>query len=190
MDNIVVETSARHCHLTREAIDTLFGKGYKLTPKKDLSQPGQYICEERVEIVGPKRSLAGVGIIGPERSDIQVELSLTDARTIGVSAPVRLSGDIKGSAGCKIVGPAGELEIQEGVLAAQRHIHFDTASAEKFGVKDGEIVSAKIATNGRSLTFDDVVCRVGEKHHLAMHIDTDESNAAGCGKDTTLELVR
>ena len=187
---IVVETSARHCHLTEEAVEKLFGKGVQLTAKKELSQPDQYICNERVDIVGPKRTLSGVGIIGPVRSKTQVELSLTDARSIGVAAPVRLSGDIAGSAGCKIVGPAGEIEIAEGVIAAKRHIHIDPKSAEELGVKDGEIVSGKITTAERSLIFGDVVCRVGDAHRLDMHIDTDESNAAGCGPDTTVEIIK
>ena len=180
MENgILVETSARHLHVTREHLDILFGEGYELTSKKDLSQPGQFACEERVDIVGPKRTLSGVSILGPIRKATQVELSLTDARSIGVNAPVRESGDIAGSGACKIVGPKGEVEISEGVIAAKRHIHMTPADAAAYNVTDKEIVSVRLETEGRSLTFDDVVVRVSDNFFLAMHIDTDESNAAG-----------
>ena len=178
MENkILVETSARHVHLTTEAVEALFGKGYKLTVKKPLSQPGQYACEERVTVVGPKKEIANVIILGPERKACQVEVSLTDARTLGVSAPVRESGDVAGSAGCKLVGPAGEYEISEGVIAAKRHIHLTPEAAADLGVADKEIVSVALDTE-RSLVFGDVVIRVSDKFAPAMHIDTDESNAA------------
>lgn len=186
----IVETSARHVHLSQEHLETLFGKDYVLTKKKDLSQPGQYACEERVKIVGPKKELAGVSILGPVRKDTQVELSLTDARSIGVAAPVRESGDIAGSAPCKIVGPQGEIEITEGVIAAKRHIHATTADAKELGVENGQIVSVKVDTEGRSLIFGDVVVRVSDSYALAMHIDTDESNAAGCGREVYGEIVK
>ena len=179
MENkVLVETSARHVHLTEEHIEILFGKGATLTHKKDLSQPGQFACEERVTVVGPKNSIAKVIVLGPARPASQVEVSLTDARTLGVDAPVRESGDVAGSAGCKIVGPAGEVEIAEGVIAAKRHIHFTPADAEAAGVADKEIVSVKIDSDGRSLVLGDVVVRVSPKFAAAMHIDTDESNAA------------
>ena len=179
MENkILVETSARHVHVTEEALAILFGEGAKLTNKKDLSQPGQFACEERVTIVGPKSEIARVSILGPVRKANQVEISLSDARTLGIEAPVRESGDIAGSAGCKIVGPKGEVTITEGVIAAKRHIHMTPADAEAFGVKDKDIVSVKIDSNGRSLIFGDTVVRVSEKFALAMHIDIDESNAA------------
>lgn len=186
----IVETSARHVHLSQEHLETLFGKDYVLTKKKDLSQPGQYACEERVTIVGPKKELKGVSILGPVRKDTQVELSLTDARSIGVTAPVRESGDIAGSAPCKIVGPQGEIEITEGVIAAKRHIHATTADAKELGVENGQIVSVKVDTEGRSLVFGDVVVRVSDSYALAMHIDTDESNAAGCGREVYGEIVK
>ena len=176
---ILVETSARHVHVTKEALEILFGEGYELTPKKDLSQPGQFACEERVDVVGPKRTLSGVSILGPVRSANQVELSLTDARSIGVTAPVRESGDVAGSGACKLVGPKGEVEVAEGVIAAKRHIHMTPADAAVYGVQDKDVVSVQVETDGRSLTFGDVVVRVSEKFALAMHIDTDESNAAG-----------
>ena len=178
--DILVETSARHVHVSEADLVTLFGEGYTLTPKKDLSQPGQFACMERIDVVGPKRTLSNVSILGPVRSATQVEISLTDARSIGVQAPVRESGDIAGSGACKLVGPAGEVEISEGVITAKRHIHMTPADAAKFDVKDKDVVSVEIESDGRSLTFGDVVVRVSEKFALAMHIDTDESNAAGC----------
>lgn len=186
----LVETSARHVHLSQADLETLFGAGYQLTKKKDLSQPGQYACEERVTIVGSKKELAGVSILGPVRKDTQVELSLTDARSIGVSAPVRESGDIAGSGACKIVGPKGEIELAEGVIAAKRHIHATTKDAQELGVENGQVVSVKIDTDGRSLVFGDVVVRVSDSYALAMHIDTDESNAAGCGREVYGEIVK
>ena len=177
-EKFIVETSARHVHVTQEDLEVLFGKGYELTKKKDLSQPGQFASEERVTIVGPKKSLPNVSILGPFRKANQVELSATDARSIGIVAPIRESGDVAGSGACKIVGPEGEIEISEGVIVAKRHIHATPEDAEKFGLKDKEIVSVKINSNGRSLVFGDVVARVSPKYKLAMHIDTDEANAA------------
>ena len=177
--NILVETSARHVHVTEADLETLFGKGYQLTVKKELSQPGQYASNERVTVVGPKKELANVSILGPCRSATQVELSMTDARSIGIVAPVRESGDVAGSAGCKLVGPAGEVEIGEGVIIAKRHIHMTPADAAAAGVVDKDIVKVVTGGNGRKLVFDDVVIRVSEKFATAMHIDTDESNAAG-----------
>ena len=176
---ILVETSARHVHVTEADLNTLFGAGYKLTVKKELSQPGQYASNERVTVVGPKKELANVSILGPCRSATQVELSATDARSIGINAPVRESGDIAGSAGCKLVGPAGEVEISEGVIVAKRHVHMTPEDAAAAGVADKEIVKVAVETDGRSLVFGDVVIRVSEKFSTAMHIDTDESNAAG-----------
>ena len=180
----IVETSARHVHVTQEDLEVLFGKGYQLTKKKDLSQPGQYASNEKVTIVGPKKEMTA-SILGPVRSASQVEISLTDARTLGIAAPVRESGDIAGSGACKLVGPCGEVELKEGVIAAKRHIHATPEDAEKLGVQDKEVVSVKIDTDGRSLVFGDVVVRVSPKFALAMHIDTDESNAAGCGREYT-----
>ena len=176
-NKVLVETSARHVHLTEEHIETLFGKGHALTHKKDLSQPGQFACEERVTVVGPKKSIANVIVLGPARPASQVEVSLTDARTLGVEAPVRESGDVAGSGACKLVGPAGEVELTEGVIAAKRHIHLTPADAEGFGVADKQIVSVKVESADRSLIFGDVVVRVSPKFAAAMHIDTDEANA-------------
>lgn len=174
----IVETSARHIHLTAADVETLFGKGAELHNKKDLSQPGQFACEEKVELVGPKGCLK-VSVLGPVRKDTQVELSFTDARTLGLkSVPVRESGDIVGTPGIKLVGPAGEIELTEGVIIAKRHIHMTPADAEAFGVADKDVVSVKLDTPDRSTVFGDVVVRVSPTYALAMHIDTDESNAA------------
>lgn len=186
---VLVETSARHVHVSQEALETLFGKGYELTVKKMLSQPGQFACEERVTVVGPKKEIAGVSILGPVRPETQVELSLTDARSIGVAAPIRESGDVAGSGACKLVGPCGEVELAEGVIVAKRHIHMTTADAAAFGVEDKQEVDVKITSNGRSLTFSDVVVRVKDSFALAMHIDTDESNAACVAPGTMGEVI-
>ena len=175
---VLVETSARHVHLTEEHIAILFGEGASLTFKKALSQPGQFACEERVIVVGPKKSIANVIILGPARKASQVEVSLTDARTLGIAAPIRESGDVAGSGACKLVGPCGEVDLTEGVIAAKRHIHFTPENAKEFGVEDKQIVSVKISNADRSTVFGDVVVRVNENFAPAMHIDTDEANAA------------
>ena len=177
---VLIETSARHVHVSRRVLDILFGEGYELTVKKDLSQPGQFACEERVQVIGPKSSFPAVSILGPVRPETQVELSAGDARSIGVKAPIRESGDLEGSAGCRLVGPKGEVEIKDGVIIAKRHIHMTPEDAEKYGLEDKQVVSVKVDTAERSLIFGDVVVRVSPKYALAMHIDTDESNAAGC----------
>lgn len=186
---VMVETSARHVHVTEETLEILFGKGYQLTKKKDLSQPGQFVCEERVQVIGPKNSFPAVSILGPTRPADQVELSASDARSIGVAAPVRESGDIAGSGACKLVGPKGEVELKEGVIVAKRHIHMTPEDAENYGVKDKQVVSVKIDSPERSLVFGDVVVRVSPKFKLAMHIDTDESNAVMAGRDATGVIV-
>ena len=186
---VLVETSARHLHVTQADLEILFGKGYELTKKKDLSQPGQYACAERVDVVGPKKTLTGVSILGPVRKETQVEISLTDARSIGVSAPIRESGDTAGSGACKLVGPCGEVELTQGVIAAKRHIHMTPADAAEMDVKDKDVVCVKVETDGRNTIFGDVVVRVNENFALAMHIDTDESNAAACGRNQMGEIV-
>ena len=185
----IVETSARHVHVTEQDLATLFGEGHSLTKKKDLSQPDQFACEERVTVVGPKKELANVSILGPCRKATQVELSATDARSIGISAPVRESGDLSGSGACKLVGPCGEIELKEGVIIAKRHIHLTPEDAASLGVKDKDEVWVRIDTEERSAILGDVVCRVSSSYATAMHIDTDESNAVGCGKDQMGEIV-
>ena len=190
-NQVLVEISARHVHLSKEDLEVLFGEGYELTVKKMLSQPGQYACEERVRVVGTKGEFPAVSILGPTRKETQIELSLTDARSIGVAAPVRESGDLEGSGACKLVGPAGEIELAQGVVAAKRHIHATTKDAEELGIENGQIVSVEIPTsNGRNLTFGDVVVRVSDSYALAMHIDTDEANAAGMAPNTMVTIVK
>lgn len=185
----LVETSARHLHVTQEHLETLFGKGFELSNKKDLSQPGQFASGEKVSVVGPKGELK-MTILGPCRKASQVEVSFTDARALGLVPPVRESGDVAGSAPCKLVGPAGEVELKEGVIVAKRHIHATPADAEKLGVTNGDIVSVRVDTEGRALVFGDVVVRVSDKFALAMHIDTDESNAAAASGEVYGEIVR
>ncbi len=191
MDKFIVEVSARHIHLSREDMDILFGPGSELHPVKELSQPGQFAAEEKVTLVGPKGK-SSVRVLGPLRDETQVELSLTDARSLGVKAMVRESGDLEGTTGdLTLIGTAGEKAITSGVIAAKRHVHMTPADAERFGVENGEIVNVKIDTDGRSLVFGDTVIRVSEKYALAMHIDTDEANAAaisGTAEGTIIKL--
>ncbi len=177
MSKVIVETSARHIHVSAADLAVLFGADHKLTNKKDLSQPGQFACEEKVTVKGPKGELK-MSILGPERKDTQVEVSFTDARTLGVVAPIRESGDVKGSAPCTVIGPCGQVDLTEGVIVAKRHIHLTPEVAAEFGVEDKQIVSVKVDTDGRSLIFGDVICRVSSSYAPAMHIDTDEANAA------------
>ncbi len=190
MSQILVETSARHVHVTKETLEILFGKDAALTKKKDLSQPGQYACEERVTVVGPKKSLANVSILGPCRGANQVELSATDARSIGLPIAIKESGDIAGTPGCKLIGPCGEVEIKEGVIVAKRHIHLVPETAEKLGVKNKDIVWVKIETPERKAVLGDVVIRVSENFADAMHIDTDESNAVGATPNLYGEILK
>lgn len=185
---VMVEISARHLHVSQKDLETLFGEGYELTPKKDLSQPGQFACEEKVTIVGPKASIKA-SILGPVRPETQVELSMTDARAIGVVAPIRESGDVENTGTCKLVGPKGEVELAQGVIAAKRHIHMTPEDAENYGITDKQIVSVKINSNDRSLIFGDVVARVSPSYKLAMHIDTDEANSACVGGNCIGEIL-
>lgn len=187
---ILVETSARHVHLTEEHFKILFGEDATLTFKKELSQPGQFAAEERVEVVGPKKSQPGVAILGPYRNKTQVEISATDARSLGFDVVVRESGDIKGTPGCKIRGPKGEIEISEGVIVAKRHIHLDPKTASEMGLADKEVVQVEINTENRSLIFGDVVIRVREDFAPAMHIDTDEANAGGIAPNSFGYIIK
>lgn len=190
MKNFIIETSARHVHVTQETLEVLFGKGFELEVKKPLSQPGQFASNQKVEVVGSKSSLR-CSILGPVRPENQVELSFTDARTIGIVAPVRESGDVAGSAPCKIIGPCGEVELKEGVIIARRHIHMTPEDAEAFGVENGQIVNVEVEQEtGRKLVFGDTVIRVSKKYALAMHIDTDEANAAACSGEITGHIVK
>ena len=190
MSKILVETSARHVHVTKEALEILFGEGYELTPKKALSQPGQYACEERVDVVGPKNTIKNVSILGPVRRATQIEVSLTDARTLGVNPPVRESGDVAGSAPIKLVGPKGEIQLTEGCIAAKRHIHITPKEAAEWGLEHGQVVSVKIENTDRPAIFGNVVVRVSEKFAPAMHIDTDEANAACAFGEIYGEIIK
>ncbi|MBQ9880605.1 MAG: phosphate propanoyltransferase [Clostridia bacterium] len=189
-EEIMVETSARHVHVTREALDILYGEGYELTPKKWLSQPGQFASEERVRVIGTKGEFPAVSILGPVRPASQVELSATDCRSIGLGIVVRESGDIDGTPGCTIVGPKGEVTIDKGVIVAKRHIHMTPEDAEHYGVTDKQIVSVKVDSADRSLIFGDVVVRVRSDFKLAMHIDTDESNAVLAARDAVGTIIK
>ena len=185
MSKFIVETSAHHVHLSQKDLETLFGEGYAFTVKKELSQPGQFAAQEKVTVVG-ERGEKAMSVLGPVRSESQVEVSLTDARALGLKALVRESGDLEGTNGCVLKGPKGQITLEKGVIAAKRHIHMTPADAENFNVKNGQIVKVRVDTDGRSLIFDDVVIRVKDTYALAMHIDTDESNAAGGPKEGTI----
>lgn len=185
---VMVETSARHAHVSEEHLKILFGENGCLTPKKELSQPGQFACGEKVEVIGPKGSLV-MSILGPTRPETQVEISLTDSRKLGIAVPIRESGDLDGSPGCTIKGPAGEVVLEKGVIAAKRHIHMLPEDAEKAGVADKQTVSVKMNYNGRETCYGDVVCRVSPSYALAMHVDTDESNAAALPMDAEGEII-
>lgn len=186
---VKIGLSNKHLHLQKDHIEILFGKGHELTPTKPLVQPGQFACEEKVDIVGPKNTLKGIRVLGPARPETQVEVAMTDARTLGIKAPVRESGKLEGTPGCKIVGPCGEVEIDHGVIVALRHVHLSPAQAEEAGVKDKDIVSIKIEGE-RGLVFNNVLVRSGDAHEREVHLDTDEGNAAGCGPDAVCTIIK
>ena len=197
MENkILVETSARHVHVTQETLEILFGKGHELSVRKMLSQPGQYASTDKVTVLGYNkkdpngpRPSAALSILGPVRKANQVELSFTDARSLGISAPVRESGDIAGSGRCTLKGPAGEVDLEEGVIIAKRHIHMTPEDAEAFGVENGDVVAVHVkGQGGRETIFGDTVVRVSPSFALAMHIDTDECNAAAAFGEVYGEL--
>lgn len=187
--NFKVEVSARHVHLNREAVDVLFGKGYELQAKKSLSQPGQFVCLERITVIGKKSKIENVSVLGPERNEVQVEVSATDARKLGVDAVIRESGKLESTPGCELVGPRGSLKIDRGVIVAKRHIHVNVDQANELGVSDGQEVWVRILSKCRQLIFGEVVIRVSKSYELAMHIDTDEANAACCGLEALGEIV-
>lgn len=180
--------SNRHIHLSQEHIEALFGEGYELVKFKDLMQPGQYACQEKLDLVGPKGTIKGVRVLGPSRPATQVEISLADGFVLGVTPPVRDSGDTEGSPGIKLVGPAGEVEMDQGVIAAARHIHMSDKDAEAFGVKDKDRV--KVKTSGeRAVVFENVLVRAREDFALEMHVDIEEGNAAGLKNGDMVELI-
>lgn len=185
---VPVGLSNKHLHVNAEDLQTLFGAGHQLIPMKPLKQPGQYAAEEKVDVIGPKGTLKGVRILGPVRPETQVELSMTDARTIGVAAPVRESGKLSGTPGIKLVGPAGEVEIDHGAIVALRHVHLSPDQAKEAGVVDKQIISIKVGGE-RGLTFDHVLVRSGEGHEAEIHFDTDEGNAAGLSNGDLVEII-
>lgn len=186
---IPIAISARHVHLTREAMDVLFGEGSELTELRPLSQPGQFASEQRVDIVGPRTTIEKLRVLGPLRSACQIEISRTDEFALGVDAPVRGSGKVTGSAPIKVVGPKGSLQLEEGLICAWRHIHMAPGDAEAYGVKDGDFVEVAIDGGPRDLVFGDVLVRVSDKYSLEMHIDTDEANAAELDHGARGDLV-
>ena len=186
--NILVETSARHVHVTEADLETLFGKGYQLTVKKELSQPGQYASNERVTVVGPKKELANVSILGPCRSATQVEIAMTDSFKLGIKAPVRMSGKTAGTPGCRLVGPAGEFELSEGVIIAARHLHLSEAQCALFGLRDGQPVRLR-AEGERAVVFENVIVRSSKGHDMEVHIDTDEANAIAMRGTPMMEVL-
>ena len=177
---VPIGISNRHVHVSQADLEKLFGEGYELTPKKDLSQPGQFACEECVDVVGPKGTIERVRILGPVRPETQVELAQTDARKIGVNAALRESGVLDGTEGCKLVGPKGEIELEKGCIVAHLHIHFHTDEAAKMGIKDHQVLTV-LVRGQKHVLFCDVIARVGDKMKLDFHLDTDEANAALVG---------
>ena len=183
-----IALSNKHVHLSQADIDVLFGQGHQLVELKPLRQPGQFACEEKIDLVGPKGTIKGVRVLGPTRPHTQVEISLADGFTLGVKAPIRESGDIDGTPGLKLVGPAGEVEIDKGVIVASRHIHMTLEDAKNFGVTDKQMV--KIRTFGpRSVVFENVLVRANDSYALEMHVDVEEGNAAGVKNGEMVELI-
>lgn len=188
-NNVPVGISNRHLHLTQTDLEILFGKGHQLTPTKPLSQPGQFASEEIVTLVGPKGKIAKVRVLGPVRSKTQVEISKTDSFTLGINPPVRDSGAIEGSAGITIEGPKGTIELKEGVIIAQRHLHLHTSEAAELGLKDKDIISVKF-DGPRALIFNNVLVRVSPNFAKDLHLDTDEANAAGLSNGMLGTIVK
>jgi putative phosphotransacetylase len=185
---VEIGLSNKHLHLSSEHLEILFGSGYKLTPTKDLKQPGQFACEEKVDIEGPKGVLRGIRVLGPVRPETQVELAMTDARSIGLKPPIRESGKLAGTPGCKLTGPAGVVVLDHGVIVALRHVHLSPAEAKEAGVKDKDVIRVRLGGE-RALVFDAVLVRSGETHRRELHLDTDEGNAAGCNSGEQAELT-
>ncbi|HHW11970.1 MAG TPA: phosphate propanoyltransferase [Firmicutes bacterium] len=186
---VPVGVSNRHVHLSQEDLEKLFGKGASLTVKKELSQPGQFAAEETVNLIGPKRSIPNVRILGPVRPQTQVEISLTDSFTLGIEAPVRDSGNLENTPGLIIEGPKGRIEIKEGVIIAQRHLHLHDTEAAEMGLKDQDYVQVKV-DGPRALIFEQVLVRVGPKYKKDLHLDTDEANAAGLKNGDLVTVIK
>ena len=197
MKDILVETSARHVHVTQETLEKLFGPGFQLEKKKDLLQPGEFASNQKVDLLGPvnpktgkNTMLKGVSILGPVRKADQVEVSATDARSLKVPVVIRESGKLDGSAPITLVGPNGQVELKQGLIVAKRHIHMTPEDAQEFGVNNGDIVKVEVNTVERKVIFADTVVRVSPNYKLAMHIDTDESNAANCSGQVFGKIVK
>ncbi|WNR46725.1 phosphate propanoyltransferase [Paenibacillus roseipurpureus] len=188
MPLIPIGVSARHIHLSKEDLFTLFGEGYELTNFKDLSQPGQYAAQETVAIVGPRGQFEKVRILGPIRPQTQIEVSRTDAFSLGIHPPVRESGQIADTPGLRVIGPQGEVNLENGVIVAARHIHFHTSDAAKWGIQDKQLLRVQLRGE-RPLIFEDVIARVSDQFALDLHIDTDEGNAAGVKTGDQAELL-
>lgn len=187
-EGIMVEASGRHAHLSKELVEILFGKGYKLTQKRELSQPGQYLCEEKIMIIGPKGTIQNISVLGPEREETQIELSQTDAVSIGVKAPVKMSGDIENSSSVIIATQNEAVKLEKGVIVAKRHMHITPEDAGKYGVSNNEEINIKI--NGeRGVIFTNVAVRVSSKFNTVVHIDYDEANACGFIKGMKATIV-
>lgn len=185
---VPVAVSNRHMHISSADLEKLFGNGYKLKPVRSLSQPGQFVCEEKVGLVGPKGRIDGVRVLGPERNGTQVEISITDSHILGIKPVIRMSGQIDGTPGIRIVGPAGSLELPRGVIVSARHLHISREEAGWYGLKNGDVVKVR-KTGERETVLGNVQVRAGDGHSLEVHIDTDEGNAAGiaCGELLILE---
>jgi putative phosphotransacetylase len=189
-NRVPVGLSNKHVHLSQKDINILFGEGHELTSIKDLGQPGQFACDEKVDLVGPKRTIKGVRVLGPARGESQVEISLSDGFTLGIpEVPVKGSGSLVGTPGIKLVGPKGEVELEQGVIAAARHIHMNPKEAAEFGVKDKDMVKVK-AEGERGLVFENVLIRVHDSFALEFHVDVEEGNAAMIQNKQMLEVIK
>ncbi len=186
----VCGVSARHLHLSKQDLALLFGEDTCLTNIKDLNQPGQFACDQRVDLVGPKNTIKNVRVLGPERKQTQIEVSMTDCVTLGIQAPIRDSGNLTGSGPITLKGPKGTVELTEGVIVAMRHVHFHPDEATPYGIKDKDIIRIKTTDNPRSLIFDQVLARVNPAYALEFHIDTDEANASGLRTGDLVEILK
>lgn len=188
-EGILVEASGRHVHLSKESVEMLFGKEYKLTKKRELSQPGQYLCDEKVMIIGPKGTIQNISVLGPEREETQIELSKTDAVSIGIKAPVKMSGDIENSGSVIIATQNAAIKLDKGVIVAKRHIHITPEDAKKYGVSNNEEVSVKVIGE-RGVIFTNVAVRVSDKFETVVHLDYDEANACGFVKGMKATIIK
>jgi len=182
--------SARHCHISREHLDILFGQGYELQPLKELLQPDQFAAKETIALIGPRSAIYGVRILGPTRPNTQIEISLTDGFKLGIKAPIRDSGKLSATPGAVLVGPKGSVELEQGIIVAARHMHLEPARAESLGLRDGQRVAVRVQGDGdRTLIFENVLVRCGVAHLSEFHVDTDEANSAGLRTGMSVEVI-